>query len=135
MNANKTCPVCSSEKITNFLNREQVPVHQNMVFKSQEVAISAHRGNLKLVCCKDCGFIFNQSFELAMLDYGNWYDNTQHCSPSFDKYLEKLSHYLIVEKGPRNCLELFGTPLLCEKQAMQEFTKPFTLAPRTFVYC
>lgn len=102
MNANKTCPVCSSEKITNFLNREQVPVHQNMVFKSQEVAISAHRGNLKLVCCKDCGFIFNQSFELAMLDYGNWYDNTQHCSPSFDKYLEKLSHYLIVEKGIKN---------------------------------
>ncbi|MCL2932617.1 MAG: class I SAM-dependent methyltransferase [Trichodesmium sp. MAG_R03] len=102
MVAKKTCPVCRSEKITNFLSRELVPVYQNMVFESQELAVGANRGNLRLACCEECGFIFNQSFELAMLDYDNEYDNAQHCSPSFDKYLDKLLHYLIVEKGIKN---------------------------------
>ena len=61
MVAKKTCPVCRSEKITNFLSRELVPVYQNMVFESQELAVGANRGNLRLACCEECGFIFNQS--------------------------------------------------------------------------
>jgi len=102
MVAKKTCPVCRSEKITNFLSRELVPVYQNMVFESQELAVGANRGNLRLACCEECGFIFNQSFELASLDYKEGYDSDQHHSPSSKKYMEQLSRYLIFEKGVKN---------------------------------
>lgn len=98
-----TCPICNSYSITHFLTRNQVPVHQNLVIKDQKLAQEASRGKLALAVCEECGFILNQSFEPSRLSYGEYYDNTQTCSPFFDEYVSGLAGYLIFEKNVRNC--------------------------------
>jgi len=97
------CPVCQSNSVTMFLKREQVPVHQNLVMKDQPSALKIPRGKLSLAVCEECGFVFNQAFEPSTLSYGEDYDNTQTCSPLFNKYIDGLVEHLIFEKGIQNC--------------------------------
>ena len=84
------CPLCESRRLTRFLQRKQVPVHQNLVVGSAHAARSVTRGELDLAVCEDCGFILNRAFDLARLTYGEDYDNTQSCSAYFDAYLDGL---------------------------------------------
>lgn len=97
------CPVCESAQLRPFLQRSQVPVHQNLVVNSQEGARTVTRGELDLVICEDCGFVFNQAFDLSRLSYGEDYDNTQSCSAYFDAYLDGLVQDMVERQGVRNC--------------------------------
>jgi SAM-dependent methyltransferase len=96
------CPVCESRRLTRFLQREQVPVHQNLVVGSAHAARSVTRGELDLAVCEDCGFIFNRAFDLARLAYGEDYDNTQSCSGYFDAYLDGLVADMVQRHAVRN---------------------------------
>jgi len=95
--------VCESTQLRPFLQRSQVPVHQNLVVNSQEAARTVTRGELDLVICEDCGFVFNQAFDLSRLSYGEDYDNTQSCSAYFDAYLDGLVQDMVERQGVRNC--------------------------------
>lgn len=103
MNQNSKCPVCASDRTFLFLNRTNVPVHQNLVIKDQVAAVNIARGDLNFVCCDECGFIFNSTFDPSKLSYGAAYDNAQTCSPCFRDYIEAMVRYLVYEKGVRNC--------------------------------
>jgi SAM-dependent methyltransferase len=96
------CPLCSSSNLAAFLQRSQVPVHQNLILASRDAARSMIRGELHLMACEDCGFVFNRSFDLSRLAYGQDYDNTQACSAYFDAYLDGLVKDLINRHGIRN---------------------------------
>lgn len=98
------CPVCESHRLSSFLRRSQVPVHQNLVVTSQEAARSMARGELDLVACEDCGFVFNRAFDLSLLAYGADYDNTQSCSAYFDAYLDGLVKDMVERQGVRNSI-------------------------------
>ncbi len=97
------CPLCESRRLTQFLLRKHVPVHQNLVVGSQHAARSVARGELDLVVCEDCGFVFNRAFDLARLAYGETYDNTQSCSGYFDAYLDGLVEDMVLRKAVRDC--------------------------------
>lgn len=97
------CPVCENVQLKPFLQRSQVPVHQNLVVNSQEAARTVTRGELDLVVCEACGFVFNQAFDLSRLNYGEDYDNTQSCSAYFDAYLDGLVQDMVERQGVRNC--------------------------------
>ncbi len=103
MNRAKTCPVCGSPTLTLFLRREDVPVHQNLLLPSRESALQITRGDLTLMVCEACGFIFNQTFDLSKLSYNESYDNTQSHSSYFNQYLDELIHHLIFERDVRQC--------------------------------
>lgn len=103
MRRTNKCPVCTSERTFVFLNRSNVSVHQNLVVKDQVAAVNITRGDLKFVCCDECGFVFNSAFDPSKLSYGAAYDNTQTCSPYFKDYVEAMVQYLVYEKGVRNC--------------------------------
>lgn len=96
------CPVCESRQLASFLRRSQVPVHQNLVVTSQEAARSVTRGELDLMVCENCGFVFNRAFDLSRLAYGEDYDNTQSCSAYFDAYLDGLTGDMVARQGVRN---------------------------------
>ena len=96
------CPVCGGDHSSTFLRRSQVPVHQNLVVPDRAAAQSASRGELDLAVCENCGFVFNQAFDLDKLAYGEDYDNTQSCSPYFNAYLDVLVKYLVEVKGVRH---------------------------------
>lgn len=97
------CPVCERTQLRSFLQRSKVPVHQNLVVSNQETALTVTSGALDLVVCESCGFIFNQSFDLSLLNYGQDYDNTQSCSAYFDAYLDGLVQDMVERQGVRNC--------------------------------
>jgi 2-polyprenyl-3-methyl-5-hydroxy-6-metoxy-1,4-benzoquinol methylase len=97
------CPLCEESRLKLFLKRSGVPVHQNLVLNSKERALSVTREDLNLVVCENCGFVFNQSFDLSCLSYGEDYDNTQSCSAYFDGYLDGLVQDLVERQGVRNC--------------------------------
>lgn len=103
MSRDQQCPICKSTVITEFLVREAVPLHQNLLIKSQSVARGVERGDLRMVLCRECGFIFNSAFDFTKLSYGLEYENTQSFSPAFDEYLDNLARQLIFEKGVKNC--------------------------------
>ena len=96
------CPVCGSRRLFSFVRRERVPVHQNLVCSSHQAARSVARGDLDLVACEDCGFVFNRAFDLSRLAYGADYDNTQSCSAYFEDYLDDLVSDLVERQGVRN---------------------------------
>jgi SAM-dependent methyltransferase len=99
--ANETCPVCRSEDLTVFLERDRVPVQQNLVVMTREEALQTPRGRLHLAVCEHCGFGFNQSFDMGLFQYNEQYDNTQSCSPLFDAYLDDLVRHLVERRGLR----------------------------------
>jgi SAM-dependent methyltransferase len=95
------CPVCSGTDVSRFVNRSDVPVHQNLLLSSPESARSISRGNLDLFVCANCGFVFNRAFDPSRLQYGQDYDNNQGCSSSFQKHIDSLVSILIEEGDVR----------------------------------
>jgi SAM-dependent methyltransferase len=97
------CPVCTSSDTQRFLLRPSVVVHQNLLVDQPDRARELKRGDLRLHCCRSCGFVFNTAFDLRRIDYGGSYDNCQTFSPLFAEYTEQLVNELIQEKGVRGC--------------------------------
>lgn len=95
----ESCPLCKSLNLSMFLERSAVPVHQNLLMKSRQQARSVVRGDLEMVSCSDCGFVFNAAFDPELLSYGESYDNNQGFSSSFQHHLDDLISMLINEKG------------------------------------
>lgn len=93
MTINK-CPICDSFHIYQFLKRNEVPVHQNMVFHSAESARNIQRGILTMCMCERCGFVFNSTFDPSLLKYDETYDNTQTFSFAFKDHVESIVNYL-----------------------------------------
>jgi 2-polyprenyl-3-methyl-5-hydroxy-6-metoxy-1,4-benzoquinol methylase len=96
------CPVCGSGETVAFLKRDDVPVHQHLLFDSRAAARNIQRGELHLLCCKKCGFIFNATHDASKLSYDSAYENTQSCSAEFDAYLDSLVAHLVREKNVVN---------------------------------
>jgi len=70
--------------------------------KSAAEARTAPRGDLNMAVCKVCGFVYNATFDLARLDYGAAYDNTQSHSPAFRAHMDSLVTRLIENEGISN---------------------------------
>jgi hypothetical protein len=47
-------------------------------------------GNVELVMCSNCGFIFNADFDRKVMNYDAQYQNEQAYSPCFQRYLREL---------------------------------------------
>jgi len=97
------CPLCEAVSPREFLFRGQVPVHQNLLMRDQQAAIDIPRGELSLTVCEECGFIFNRAFDQQKIMYGEDYENTQACSPSFNEYMDGLVRHMIEERNVRDC--------------------------------
>lgn len=102
MTESPPCPVCASPDGRRFLRREAVPVQQNILVATAEAARDVPRGTLDLHVCGSCGFVWNAAFDLALLDYGAAYDNTQSHSAAFDAYMEDLARELVETEGVRD---------------------------------
>lgn len=103
MNHHNNCPICCSSETSSVINRKNVPVHQNLIYSDKISSIKAKKGDLSLLVCNVCGFIFNSTFDISKLNYGNNYDNTQELSPSFALYMNELSKNLLINENVKNC--------------------------------
>jgi len=97
-----TCPACGSAGLTLFFELSHVPVHQNLLYATVEVAMQATRGDIALGFCPACGFVTNTAFDPALLNYSADYDNTQCYSPLFSAYISDLADELIQRHNLHN---------------------------------
>lgn len=91
----KSCWSCGSQDLHVFYEVSAIPVHSVLCISTQEEAINFRTGNIKLVFCKNCGFIFNALFDTAHSAYSEKYEATQSFSAAFNVFNEKLARGLI----------------------------------------
>ncbi len=102
MKLRSSCPVCDAERLETVTNRTNVPVHQNKLYNTAQEAREAIRGDLHVVTCLTCGFVFNAAFDLSLMCYEEGYDNDQTHSPAFSEHVERLADRLLNEENVRN---------------------------------
>ncbi len=98
-----SCPICLQTRLSLCLERDEVPVFQNALFKYRNDAKNIDRGTLQIVVCHNCGFIFNSAFRPDKAPYGRHYDNNQTCSREFSQYLELRVQELVERRSIRDC--------------------------------
>ncbi len=98
----RNCPVCEGGSFTTVLERHQVPVHQNLMLDTEHEALNTPCGDLSMVACDACGFVFNRAFDARKLLYGARYDNSQLASGVFLDHVQRLVRRIIDERGVRN---------------------------------
>ena len=67
-----------------------VPVFQNKVYATVSEAHKIMTGNVELVICSNCGFVFNADFDRKVMGYDAQYQNEQAHSHYFQEYLREL---------------------------------------------
>jgi SAM-dependent methyltransferase len=95
MEYKKECPSCSSGRIKNFLNLENVPVNSVLNIKTRDQALSFARGDIALGFCEKCGFIYNIAFDPALLEYSAEYESTQSYSSTYSAFARRQAEQLI----------------------------------------
>jgi hypothetical protein len=89
------CPGCGSSQLKSIYRVEGVPVHSVQLIDRREAALNYPKGDIHLVFCESCGFIFNQSFDPALESYSTHYESTQAYSPTFNAFSNRLANQLI----------------------------------------
>ena len=89
------CTACGSTKVKTFVSITSVPIHCNVLWPARDAALTAPRGDIALGFCETCGHVFNRSFDPALMEYTQAYENSLHFSPRFQQYAEALAHRLV----------------------------------------
>ena len=89
------CPVCRAVNSVHLIEMAQVPAHCNLLWPTRADAVAAPRGDIRLAYCSQCGHVFNESFDPALMEYTQDYENSLHFSPRFQQYATSLAARLV----------------------------------------
>ncbi|MEZ5276860.1 MAG: methyltransferase domain-containing protein [Opitutaceae bacterium] len=99
-----------------------MPVSIGVQWPTLEEAVRCRRGDIRLVWCRTCGFIWNDRFDPGNLEYSQRYDNSLDFSPVFREFADGLAQRLINSYGIRGkkvieigCGKGYFLSLLCQK--------------------
>jgi len=84
------CRLCQNDNLSTIYKVPDIPIFQNKVYATVSEAQNIMTGNVKLVVCLKCGFIFNSAFDKKVMSYDAQYQNEQAHSPYFQRYLGEL---------------------------------------------
>ena len=90
-----TCPICARRADAPFVDIPGVPVHVSALHRAPAGARTAMRGDLALVFCENCGFIWNSAYDSARVAYDAAYENSLDHSPAFTEYVSTLARRLV----------------------------------------
>ena len=99
---NPYCPICNSNFVTEFYRAINQPVNENVLFDNENDAKRSSIGDIEMFFCNNCGFAFNNSFQLGKVDYSSDYKYTQPPSNIFNTYIENLIYKIIKDYNIRN---------------------------------
>jgi len=88
------CSLCQNDNLLRIYSVSDIPVFQNKVYATVSEAQNVITGNVDLVMCSNCGFVFNAAFERKAMDYDAQYQNEQAYSSYFQKYLQQIVELL-----------------------------------------
>jgi Methyltransferase domain/C-methyltransferase C-terminal domain len=84
------CPLTGSENTKVIYEQQSVPLIQNKVYPSLELAKNAPCKDVILAQSLDNGFVFSADFTDSIIDYDMHYQNEQSNSAYFRKHLEQV---------------------------------------------
>ena len=90
-----SCKICNSKNLLNIYKVNNLPLFQNKVYSSFDIAKSQKTININLSQCQECGFVFNPMFTNEDMDYNDDYQNEQNYSNAFVTHLNEVADYLI----------------------------------------
>ena len=89
------CLVCGGTNLMTLLTVPPAPAMYHATLRSRDVAIRQVLGRITLAHCATCDYIFNQSLDPSLISYSQGYDNAQHHSATFTRYLTNLSSEIL----------------------------------------
>ena len=89
------CWACGSTSTQPIFESKGIPLSSLILMDNQDEAKAFPRGDLQLVVCAKCGFIFNRSFRPEVVDYTLPYESSQDFSPRFRVFKQELIDHLI----------------------------------------
>jgi len=85
------CPCCQSAVVKKIIySKENCPVLNNVVYETEGEALNCVVGNVELMLCPECNFVFNCDFNKKLIFYNEDYDNSRIFSHVYVDYLDKL---------------------------------------------
>jgi SAM-dependent methyltransferase len=90
-----TCPNCLTGELKVFHDVHNVPVHSVLLMPSRDIAMQYPKGDIKLGCCGNCGFVSNTAFNPTVHEYSTQYEETQGFSSTFRAFHSRLAASLI----------------------------------------
>jgi len=84
------CPTCGGTDLQAVYRINQVTVHSVLLMPTREEALRYPRGDIELTFCRSCGFGFNALFRPELHEYSPRYEETQHFSPTFNRFADGL---------------------------------------------
>lgn len=95
------CRLCLQTGVRSIYRTSSLPVFQNKIHPSCDLACAAATGTVELYACSHCGFVFNGAFDASIMQYDADYQNEQAHSPAFDYYLENVID-MLERRGMQN---------------------------------
>lgn len=89
------CPSCGCAQVRCFYEAPSVPVNSVLLLSSREEALAFPTGEIRLGFCEGCGFIYNTTFDPALVEYSVRCEESQAFSPLFRAWHEALARRLI----------------------------------------
>lgn len=96
------CMSCRSAETENFFLLKNAPVHSIVTMKSYEEAVSIPKKDLTLAFCKNCGFIYNSTFDHTLDMYTKGYEDQQGFSGTWMKFITDFTERFIEKYDVRN---------------------------------
>ena len=84
------CPLTGSSNVKIIYEQHSVPLIQNKVYATKELAVNAPCIDVVLAQSLDNGFVFSANFTDSIIDYDMHYQNEQSNSAYFRKHLEHV---------------------------------------------
>lgn len=89
------CLACGGNSLTSIFRVEQIPLSSLILMDTPGEATGFPRGDLELVVCRSCGFIYNRLFQPEAVDYTMPYEESQAFSPRFRVFEQDLVDHLV----------------------------------------
>jgi len=86
LNHSTPCPVCRTDDSFAFFEVDAQPVLIGLKCATPASAIDCRRGDIRLHCCRGCGFVWNVLFDPDAMGYDEQYENSLHFSRVFRDY-------------------------------------------------
>ena len=84
------CPLTGSTNVKIIYEQKSVPLIQNKVYPTKELAVNAPCIDVVLAQSLDNGFVFSANFTDSIIDYDMHYQNEQSNSAYFRRHLENV---------------------------------------------
>src|ERR1044072_7495274 len=85
------CPVCGGGRAVEVFSMADIPVTCASIFASRKEALDVPAGDVNLVACDACGFVFNRSFDAALGAISARYESSQAASAHFGAFARSLA--------------------------------------------